>query len=274
MVLLFYFCELFFNSFNSEKRNKKAHILPPTHEHMHIKDFIQYMSRNHVKNLEKNFILMAKKVVNENEKEIYMTKQSIIDGFESVFGYKNDSLAKRLYLFLSKRQPNSRISFETFIRRCFKLIYSEVVEKNMISFSFYDFDGNGAISTLDIYELTKWYQEGSKLHQESSLILQDIINNLLQGRARKSSDYFNYSYFSYMVRSSYISKEIVNKIANGITSISFHDAKDTPKWDRYLSTKGLMESSSKSFINIIMVKTKKKQKEKEEKEKVHTQKYW
>ena len=122
---------------------------------MHIKEFVQYFKKNHIKNLEKNFVLLAKKIANENEKDIYITEQSMIQNFEKVFGYKNESLAKRLYKFLSKRQPNTRVYFESYVRRLFKLLYGTFLQKNMISFDLYDYDGNGSINALDIYDLTK-----------------------------------------------------------------------------------------------------------------------
>ena len=54
------------------------------------------------------------------------------------------------------------------------------MEKNRISFSIYDYDWNGSISSLDIYDLLKHYQEGSKLYIEADLIIKDITNNLVR----------------------------------------------------------------------------------------------
>lgn len=57
-------------------------------------------------------------------------------------------------------------------------------------------------------------------------------------------------------------------MANGIESLSFHDANCSAKWDSILNEKNLKNSTSKSFISIIMRKTEQKLlKEKEEKQK-------
>ena len=73
-----------YEKYKIEKRNKKAHILPLSHEHLHLKGFLTYFKKSHVNNLERSFILLAHKEVNENSRDIYITEQSMIDGFHKV----------------------------------------------------------------------------------------------------------------------------------------------------------------------------------------------
>lgn len=189
-----------------EKKNKKANILPIGHQLLSLKEFIQYFKKNHVRYLEKNFVLLAKKDVTETEKDIYITLESLEQNFDKVFGYKNPSLAKRLYLFLAKHKTKARISFEAYMRRFFKMLYGSVMEKNKISFSFYDYDNDGCINSLDIYDLYRHYEKGSKMHQEATLLVDDLTQKFTH--TKKPDNYFNYTYFSYIVKSSYITKEI------------------------------------------------------------------
>lgn len=187
--------------------NKKNHHLPIGHAHIPLKEFISYFQKSHVRNLEKSYILLSQKEVSETEKEIYITQKSLCENFHKVFGYHNESLARRLYLYLSKNSNKARISFENYMRRFFKLLYGSVLDKNKIAFTFYDYDHDGYISALDVYDLYRYYdQKGSKLHIEASMLVDDITQNV--SHAKKSEQYFNYVYFSYMIKSSYITKEI------------------------------------------------------------------
>lgn len=86
-------------------------------------------------------------------------------------------MAKRFYLYLAKYETMARISFEQFMRQFYKLLYGSVIEKNKISFSFYDYDGDEIISSLDIYDLYQHYEKGSKLHEEASILVNDITQN-------------------------------------------------------------------------------------------------
>ena len=52
-------------------------------------------------------------------------------------------------------------------------------------------------------------------------------------------------------------------MANGIENLSFHDPNWTHKWDLILNDKNLKQSTSRSFITIIMKKYEKKKKEEE-----------
>lgn len=105
-------------------------------------------------------------------------------GFKQCFGYTNEAMAKRLYMYLSSYKPKARVTFETFARRMFKMIYGDAADKSKIAFNFYDYDGNGAINSLDIYELVKYYEEGSKLHQEAEVLVKDITDSLVRHRGR------------------------------------------------------------------------------------------
>ena len=60
-----------------EKKNKFNHILPMMHSTLSLYEFLQYFHKNHVKNLEKSFIALAKKDITETEKEIYITQESL-----------------------------------------------------------------------------------------------------------------------------------------------------------------------------------------------------
>jgi len=71
------------------------HILPFNHSLLSLKEFLQYFHINHVKNLEKSFILLAKKDVTEMEKDIYITQESLCEKFPLAFNYENPSMAKR-----------------------------------------------------------------------------------------------------------------------------------------------------------------------------------
>ena len=62
---------------NKEKKNKRNHILPPDHLAMPTRDFIQYFYVKHAENLEKSFIVLAKKDITETEKDIYITQESL-----------------------------------------------------------------------------------------------------------------------------------------------------------------------------------------------------
>lgn len=167
------------NSIYLKNKQKRNHQLPEGHELLPSREFYQYFKKNHLKNLEKNFIILAKKEVNDNEKEIYINEDSIVKGFEQVFGYKNESMAKRLYMYFANYKSKARVSFEQYMRRFFSMIYGSLSEKNRISFSMYDYDCNGSISSLDIYDLLKFYEEGSKLHQEAEILIKDISSNLV-----------------------------------------------------------------------------------------------
>ena len=63
------------------------------------------------------------------------------------------------------------------MRQFFTLLYGTVLQKNKISFRFYDFDGDGIISSLDIYDLYQHYEKGSKLYEEATLLVNDITQN-------------------------------------------------------------------------------------------------
>jgi Ca2+-binding EF-hand superfamily protein len=141
---------------------------------MALKDFLQYFNKTHVKNLEKNFIVLAKKEVTKTEKDIYITKESLVENFCQVFGYRNDSFSKRIYFYLSEGKTKARINFETFMRRCFNLLYGTTTERSKVAFDLYDYDGDGVLNSLDIYELYKNYQIGSKLYQEATILVDDI----------------------------------------------------------------------------------------------------
>jgi len=78
---------------------------------------------------------------------------------------------------LAKYETKARITFENFMRQFFKLLYGTVMEKNKISFRFYDYDGDGVISSLDIYDLYQYYEKGSKLYEEATLLVDDITQN-------------------------------------------------------------------------------------------------
>lgn len=55
----------------------------------------------------------------------------------------------------------------------------------------------------------------------------------------------------------------MNKLANGIEGLSFHEAKCTPKWDSILNDKSLRQNTSRSFISAIMRKAERQQQEAE-----------
>ena len=112
-------------------------------------------------------------------RKIYLNEESIVRNFERVFGYKNESMARRLYKYLANYKSKARITFDQYARRFFKLIYGTLSEKNRISFWMYDYNCNGSLSLLDIYDLLKYYEEGSKLHQEADILIKDISNNLV-----------------------------------------------------------------------------------------------
>lgn len=90
--------------------------------------------------MERNFIVLAKKEVTKTEKDIYITKESLVENFCQVFGYRNDSLAKRIYFYLSEGKTKSRITFETFMRRFFDMLYGTSTERSKIAFDLYDYD--------------------------------------------------------------------------------------------------------------------------------------
>ncbi|CAI2367491.1 unnamed protein product [Moneuplotes crassus] len=258
-----------------ERKNKRSHILPIGHQLLPLREFYQYIDSNHLKNLEKSFIKLAKK-----DSDIYITQESLSSGFKEVFGYENPSLAKRFYMYLAEYHTKARITFEQYLRRFFKLLYSSVVEKNQISFRFYDYDGDGIISALDVYDLYQYYEKGSKLYEEATLLVNDIAQNSQQNRREDRS--FNYNYFLYIVKSSYITKECVNKCANGITNLSYHEARCTAKWNSILHYGNLEKKPTKSFksdknypsvmrplfshISLLMRRTEKKKKEEKERE--------
>lgn len=52
---------------------------------MPLKDFVQYIDRRQVINLEKNFIILAKKEVTMSDKDIYITQESLRENFHKVF---------------------------------------------------------------------------------------------------------------------------------------------------------------------------------------------
>ena len=60
---------------------------------------------------------------------------------------------------------------------------------------------------------------------------------------------------------------IVNKTANGIQFLSFHEARCTPKWNSILQEGNLKNNAAKSFISLLMRKTEKKKREEEERTK-------
>lgn len=66
-----------FEKSQREKKNKFNHKLPINHALLAVKDFVQYFHKNHQKNLEYNFVILAKKDVTETEKDIYITQQSL-----------------------------------------------------------------------------------------------------------------------------------------------------------------------------------------------------
>lgn len=103
--------------------------MPEAHELLPSREFYQYFKKSHLRNLEKNFITLAKKDVNENEKDIYINEESIVKGFEKVFGYNNESIAKRLYMYLANYKSKARISFEQYMRRLFTMIYGSLSDK-------------------------------------------------------------------------------------------------------------------------------------------------
>ena len=122
-------------------------------------------------------MIVAKKDVSEIDKDIYITQESLVENFSKVFGYQNDSFARRFYFYLSEKSPKSRIYFEHFTRRMFNMLYGAISERSRIAFEFYDFDNDERISSLDIYDLYRYYVKGSKLHQEASAIV-DYITQL------------------------------------------------------------------------------------------------
>jgi len=61
----------------------------------------------------------------------------------------------------------------------------------------------------------------------------------------------------------------VNKLANGISHLSFHEERCTKKWNSILNEGSLKNNAAKSFISLLMRRTdQKKKKMEEEKAKV------
>ena len=59
----------------------------------------------------------------------------------------------------------------------------------------------------------------------------------------------------------------MNKLANGINHLSFHEARCTPKWNSILHDGNLKNNAAKSFISLLIRRTEAKKKEQEEKAK-------
>lgn len=116
-------------------------------------------------------------------------------------------MAKRLYFYLANYKTKSRINFEMFMRRFFKLLYGSVGEKNKVAFEFYNFDRESDIlSSLAIYDLYQYYEKGSKLHEEATVLVDEItknskyvfteINSAVFRHSKKSESDFNYNYYT------------------------------------------------------------------------------
>ena len=75
---------------------------------------------------------------------IYLTRQSIIDRFPRLFGYKNDSLAVRFYNFLSDGFNMKQIYLPLFLVKLYGLIGSgSIIEENYFAFKIIDGDSDG-----------------------------------------------------------------------------------------------------------------------------------
>jgi hypothetical protein len=54
--------------------------------------------------------------------QYYLTEQSMMDGFETLFGFRCDVMAKIMYATMTKEKDQSKITFDVFVENLYGLV--------------------------------------------------------------------------------------------------------------------------------------------------------
>lgn len=84
---------------------------------------------------------------------VYLTQESIINNFEKVFGYRNETLSIRFYNYLAEGYKGVRIYIPTFITKLIGLIDEKPLQMNYFGFKLLDSDLNGFVYASDIADI-------------------------------------------------------------------------------------------------------------------------
>ena len=84
---------------------------------------------------------------------VYLTQESIINNFEKVFGYRNETLSIRFYNYLAEGYKGVRIYIPTFIIKLIGLIDAKPLQMNYFGFKLLDSDLNGFVYASDIADI-------------------------------------------------------------------------------------------------------------------------
>ena len=84
---------------------------------------------------------------------VYLTQESIINNFEKVFGYRNETLSIRFYNYLAEGYKGVRIYIPTFIIKLVGLIDAKPLQMNYFGFRLLDSDLSGFVYASDIADI-------------------------------------------------------------------------------------------------------------------------
>lgn len=125
-----------------------------------LQNLVQFVEVKDMRTLRNTFLQLAanpkplsKLVHNKDMVNIYITQESIVNNFEKVFGYRNETLALRFYNLLSGGFKGVHIYIANFIVKLQGLFDGTPLKMNIFGFKLLDSEQKGKIYASDISDI-------------------------------------------------------------------------------------------------------------------------
>lgn len=102
-----------------------------------------------------------------------MSENSILNGFEAVFGEKCEIFAKILYIHLSKGKDQKKLDFVEFSKAVLTLDEINFVKRNRLVFDIFDTDKDGKIDIISMLQMIKYLPDKCLLRYEYLLLIDE-----------------------------------------------------------------------------------------------------
>ena len=121
---------------------------------------INYMPIETVRSLRKSFIRLAanpkpaEQLINTKDLvDVYLTQDSIVANFQTVFGYKNENLALRFYNILANGYNGMHVYLPIFLAKLQGMTDGYPMQMNLFGFKMLDSSQKGEIYSTDISDM-------------------------------------------------------------------------------------------------------------------------